>query len=73
MMPRTVKLPPLLPTVVDFNATADGVGRVRMWELGTRHLLRTIEATQPVCGVAWSPDGTLVGAGQCGPDRHFNQ
>jgi WD40 repeat protein len=47
-------------------ATADGVGRIRVWNLGTRRLLRTIEATQPVCGVAWSPDGTLVGAGQCG-------
>ncbi len=47
-------------------ATADGEGRVRIWELGKRRLLRTIEATQPVCGVAWSPDGTLVGAGQCG-------
>jgi WD40 repeat protein/DNA-binding SARP family transcriptional activator/energy-coupling factor transporter ATP-binding protein EcfA2 len=47
-------------------ATADGVGRIRIWNLGTRRLLRTIEATQPVCGVAWSPDGTLVGAGQCG-------
>ena len=45
-------------------ATADGLGRVRIWELGTPRLLRTIEATQPVCGVAWSPDGTLVGAGQ---------
>ena len=47
-------------------ATADGVGRVRIWELGTPRLVRTIEATQPVCGVAWSPDGTLVGAGQYG-------
>ena len=47
-------------------ATADGLARVRIWELGTPRLLRTIDATQPVCGVAWSPDGTLVGAGQYG-------
>ena len=46
--------------------TADGVGRIRIWNLGTRRLLQTIKATQPVCGVAWSPHGTLVGAGQCG-------
>src|SRR5262249_38099700 len=25
-----------------------------------------IDATEPVCGVAWSSDGRLVGAGQCG-------
>jgi WD40 repeat protein len=47
-------------------ATADGLGRVRIWELGTRRVVRTIEATEPVCGVAWSSDGTLIGAGQCG-------
>jgi WD40 repeat protein/DNA-binding SARP family transcriptional activator/energy-coupling factor transporter ATP-binding protein EcfA2 len=47
-------------------ATADGVGRVRIWGLGTPRLLRTIKATQPVCGVAWSQDGTLVGASQSG-------
>jgi WD40 repeat protein/DNA-binding SARP family transcriptional activator len=46
-------------------ATADGLGRVRIWQLDVRRLLRTIQSQQPVCGVAWSPDGSLVGAGQC--------
>jgi WD40 repeat protein/DNA-binding SARP family transcriptional activator len=47
-------------------ATADGLGRFRIWQLRTRHVLRTIRAGEPLCGVAWSPDGSLVGAGQCG-------
>jgi WD40 repeat protein/DNA-binding SARP family transcriptional activator len=47
-------------------ATADGVGRVRIWRLGARRLVRTIQADAPLCGVVWSPDGRLVGAGQCG-------
>jgi WD40 repeat protein/DNA-binding SARP family transcriptional activator/energy-coupling factor transporter ATP-binding protein EcfA2 len=47
-------------------ATADGLGRIRIWQLHARRVVRTIRAGEPVCGVAWSPDGTLVGAGQCG-------
>jgi WD40 repeat protein len=47
-------------------ATADGLGRVRIWQLADRRVVRTIGAPDPVCGVAWSPDDTLVGAGQCG-------
>ena len=52
-------------------ATADGVGRLRIWELGTHRLVRTIRARVPLCGVAWSPDGALVGGGQCG-DYNFS-
>jgi WD40 repeat protein/DNA-binding SARP family transcriptional activator/energy-coupling factor transporter ATP-binding protein EcfA2 len=47
-------------------ATGDALGRVRIWQLGARRVVRTIQAPQPVCDVAWSPDGSLVGAGQCG-------
>jgi WD40 repeat protein/DNA-binding SARP family transcriptional activator len=47
-------------------ATADGLGRIRIWNLTDRRLIRTIIAGKPLCGVAWNPDGTLVGAGQCG-------
>ena len=47
-------------------ATADGVGRVRIWDLGGRKLARMIDVGVPLCGVAWSPDSRLVGAGQCG-------
>jgi WD40 repeat protein/DNA-binding SARP family transcriptional activator len=47
-------------------ATADGIGRVRIWKLGSRRVVRTIRAGVPLCGVAWSPDGWLIGAGQCG-------
>jgi len=47
-------------------ATADGLGRVRIWALSNRRLVRTIRAGQPLCEVAWSTDGKLVGAGQCG-------
>jgi WD40 repeat protein len=47
-------------------ATSDRLGHMRIWDLTTRRLVRTIRAREPVCGVAWSPDGTLVGAGQCG-------
>ncbi len=46
-------------------ATADGIGRVRIWSLGSRRIVRTIRAGAPLCGVAWSPDGSLIGAGQC--------
>ena len=46
-------------------ATADGIGRVRIWSLGSRRVVRTIRAGEPLCGVAWSPDGKLIGAGQC--------
>jgi WD40 repeat protein len=51
-------------------ATADGLGHIRIWDLGTRRILRVIRAGEPICGVAWSPDDTLVGAGQCG-DYNF--
>jgi len=47
-------------------ATADGLGNIRIWQLARRRVVRTISAPDPVCGVAWSPDDTLVGAGQCG-------
>jgi WD40 repeat protein/DNA-binding SARP family transcriptional activator len=47
-------------------ATADGLGRVRLWSLRTRRLVRTIDAGEPSCDVAWNDDGTLVGAAQCG-------
>jgi WD40 repeat protein/DNA-binding SARP family transcriptional activator/energy-coupling factor transporter ATP-binding protein EcfA2 len=45
-------------------ATADGLGRVRIWQLAGRRLVRTIQAPDPLFGVAWSPGDTLVGAGQ---------
>jgi WD40 repeat protein/DNA-binding SARP family transcriptional activator len=47
-------------------ATADGIGRVRIWKLGSGRVVRTIRVRAPLCGVAWSPDGRLIGAGQCG-------
>jgi WD40 repeat protein/DNA-binding SARP family transcriptional activator len=47
-------------------ATADALGHLRIWNVDTRRLARTIRTGPPVCGVAWSPDGTEVGAGQCG-------
>ncbi len=47
-------------------ATADGIGRVRIWSLDSRRVVRTIRVGAPLCGVAWSPDGKLIGAGQCG-------
>lgn len=47
-------------------ATADGLGHVRIWELGRRRVVRTIHSPQPLAGVAFSPDGTLVGAAQWG-------
>jgi WD40 repeat protein/DNA-binding SARP family transcriptional activator len=47
-------------------ATSDGLGRVRIWALASRRLVRTIIANEPVCGLAWSPNGSLLGAGQCG-------
>ncbi len=47
-------------------ATADGTGRVRIWSLGSRRVVRTIRVGAPLCGIAWSPDGKLIGAGQFG-------
>jgi WD40 repeat protein/DNA-binding SARP family transcriptional activator len=47
-------------------ATADGIGRVRIWSLAARRVVGTIRAGAPLCGVSWSPDGRLIGAGQCG-------
>jgi len=47
-------------------ATADGIGRLRIWSLAARRVVRSIRAGTPQCGVTWSPDGRLVGAGQCG-------
>jgi WD40 repeat protein/DNA-binding SARP family transcriptional activator len=46
-------------------ATADSLGRVRIWNLKSRRLVRTIDAGVPVCGIAWNREGTLIGAGQC--------
>jgi WD40 repeat protein/DNA-binding SARP family transcriptional activator len=45
-------------------ATSDGVGRVRIWRLGTRRVVRTIQAGAPLGAVAWNPGGRLIGAGQ---------
>jgi WD40 repeat protein len=47
-------------------ATADGLGRVRIWNLRRRRVIRTIRSPQPLAGVSFSPDGTLVGAAQWG-------
>ncbi len=47
-------------------ATADRLGRLRIWNLHSRRVIRTISSSAPLCAVAWSPDGALIGAGQCG-------
>ena len=48
-------------------ATADAVGRIRVWDVLDRHrLIRTIRIPYALCGIAWSPDGNQVGAGECG-------
>ena len=47
-------------------ATADRLGRIRIWNLHNRHLVRAIGSSAPLCAVAWSPDGARIGAGQCG-------
>jgi WD40 repeat protein len=47
-------------------ATADRLDRIRIWNLRTHRMTRTISSSAPLCGIAWSPSGALIGAGQCG-------
>jgi WD40 repeat protein/DNA-binding SARP family transcriptional activator len=47
-------------------ATSDPAGRLRVWELRHRRLVRTFRSASSLCGIAWSTDDEVVGAGQCG-------
>jgi WD40 repeat protein/DNA-binding SARP family transcriptional activator/energy-coupling factor transporter ATP-binding protein EcfA2 len=47
-------------------ATADQAGQLHVWDLDDRRPVRTIRGAHAFCGIAWSADGTLVGAGECG-------
>jgi WD40 repeat protein/DNA-binding SARP family transcriptional activator len=47
-------------------AADNGAGDVWIWDVPGRRVLRTIRTGYPLCGVAWSPDGTRVGTGDCG-------
>jgi WD40 repeat protein len=45
--------------------TVDQAGRVRIWDVRRRRLVRMIQAPYGLCGIAWSRDGTRIGAGHC--------
>jgi WD40 repeat protein len=47
-------------------AADDGVGDLWLWDVTSRRVVRTIRTEHPLCGVAWSPDGTRVATGDCG-------
>ena len=47
-------------------ATDDASGHLRIWDLAARRVIRTIRSSHPLCGISWSPDGSRVGAGDCG-------
>jgi WD40 repeat protein/DNA-binding SARP family transcriptional activator len=48
-------------------AVADQSGRVFLWQLRPRRLVRTISTpSQSFCGVTWNHDGSLLAAANCG-------
>ena len=47
-------------------ATDDTIGGLRIWDLRNRRAVLTIRSSHPLCGIAWSPDGTEIGSGDCG-------
>jgi WD40 repeat protein/DNA-binding SARP family transcriptional activator/energy-coupling factor transporter ATP-binding protein EcfA2 len=47
-------------------AADDANGGVEIWDLRTARVVRRLKSSAILCGIAWSPTGTQIGAGDCG-------
>jgi WD40 repeat protein/DNA-binding SARP family transcriptional activator/energy-coupling factor transporter ATP-binding protein EcfA2 len=49
-----------------YLAADDADTGVEIWDLRSARVIRTLKSSAILCGIAWSPTGAEVGAGDCG-------